>query len=67
MSIIDITAEIARCYGAPTKGKDVRNFLDRTVKPDAKLILDTLAVGGNPLDIELSYFGKKPTGSAAKG
>lgn len=65
-ALINIHSEIARCYGAPTKGKDVRNFYDRTIKHDVKLILETLEAGGNPLNIELTYFARKP-GGAPKG
>ncbi|CZR56747.1 uncharacterized protein PAC_06636 [Phialocephala subalpina] len=61
----DGSSEIARCYGAPTKGKDVRNFYDRTIKHDVQLILKTLEGGGNPLDVELAYCSKQKGGGGA--
>ncbi len=55
---IDVIAEVARCYGRSVTGKAVHHFVDRTVKPDVKLILDTLAAGGNPEEVQLSGIAK---------
>ncbi|CAL3970304.1 unnamed protein product [Diplocarpon coronariae] len=46
--------EVARCYGKSVNGKAIRNFYHRTVKNDVKLVLDTLAVGGDPEEVQLS-------------
>jgi len=55
---IDVFAEVARCYGRSVTAKAIHHFIDRTVKPDVKLILNTLAAGGNPEEVQLSGIAK---------
>jgi len=52
------SAEIARCYGQSCNAKAITNQFHRTIKPDVKLIMDTLAAGGNPEDVMLSGISK---------
>lgn len=56
MSMIHL--DIARCYGKSVTSKAVRHVFSRTINPDIKLILDTLAARGDPEQVHLSGFGK---------
>ncbi len=50
--------EIARCYGNSCNAKTIRNRFDRVVRPDVKLILDTLKAGGDPERVTLNGIAK---------
>jgi hypothetical protein len=63
-NFVDGFAEIARCFGQSCNAKAIRNFFDRTVKPDVNLILDTLDAGGNPEDVMLDGIFKIATGKS---
>jgi hypothetical protein len=60
---IDIPAEIARCFGKSATAKSIMNIFDRTVRPDVKLILETLKAGGDPEKITLAGIAKISGGS----
>jgi hypothetical protein len=60
---IDIPAEIARCFGKSATAKSIMNIFDRTVRPDVKLILETLKAGGDPEKISLAGIAKISGGS----
>lgn len=49
----DEPPEIARCYGKSVTPKAITHVFSRTIKPDVKLILDTLAAGGDPEEVML--------------
>jgi hypothetical protein len=50
--------EVACCYGKSCNAKTIQNIMDRTIKADVKLILDTLDAGGNPEDLMLKGIAK---------
>jgi hypothetical protein len=58
LHIVDGFAEVARCYGQSCNAKAIQNIMDRTIKYDVKLILDTLDAGGNPEDLILKGIAK---------
>jgi len=58
LHFVDGFAEVARCYGKSCNAKAILNLMDRTIKPDVKLILDTLDAGGNPEDVMLKGIAK---------
>jgi hypothetical protein len=52
--ILMLAAKIAQCVGADVTKSAVEDVCVRYLKPDAKRILDTLKIGGNPSGIALS-------------
>jgi hypothetical protein len=58
LHFVDGFAEVARCYGKSCNAKTIQNIMDRTIKPDVKLILDILDAGDNPEDIMLKGIAK---------
>ena len=57
-------AEIARCFGKSVTVKSILNVFDRQVRPDVRLILETLKAGGDPEQLMLIGIAKI---SGAKG
>ncbi|TVY14217.1 hypothetical protein LARI1_G006633 [Lachnellula arida] len=55
-SHIDVILEIARYYGADANKKSITNVFARFVRPDVKLLNDTLDAGGNPKSIDFQEF-----------
>ncbi|KAK0124023.1 hypothetical protein ONS95_009009 [Cadophora gregata] len=45
--------EIARCYGGDATESAIVNAVKRQVRPPVKLVLETLAAGGDPADLDL--------------
>jgi hypothetical protein len=58
LHIINGFAEVARCYSKLCNAKTIQNIIDRTIKHNIKLILDTLDAGGNPEDLILKGIAK---------
>ncbi|TVY51666.1 hypothetical protein LCER1_G004683 [Lachnellula cervina] len=50
------TNEIARYYGADANRKSITNVFTRLIRPDVKLLNDTLDAGGNPKSIDFQRF-----------
>lgn len=56
--MISSLAEIARCFGKSVTAKSIMNIFDRQVRPDVKLILETLQAGGDPEELPLIGIAK---------
>ena len=55
-SHIDVLLEISRYYGADANKKSIQNVFTRFVRPDVKLLTDTVNAGGNPQNIDFKEF-----------
>ncbi|KAH8782157.1 hypothetical protein BGZ57DRAFT_926143 [Hyaloscypha finlandica] len=50
--------QIARCFGKSATAKSIMHIFDRTIRPDVKLILETLKAGGDPEKLSLAGIAK---------
>ncbi|TVY40897.1 hypothetical protein LSUB1_G002345 [Lachnellula subtilissima] len=55
-SHIDVLLEISRYYGADANKKSILNVFARFIRPDVKLLNDTVNAGGNPQNIDFKEF-----------
>jgi hypothetical protein len=56
-------AEIARWFGKSVTTKSIIHVFERQVRPDVKLILETLKAGGDPEELPLAGIAKISGGS----
>jgi hypothetical protein len=49
---------MARCFGKSATSKSIMHIFARSIKPDVKLILETLEAGGDPEELQLSGIAK---------